>query len=350
MRLFRPLALLLALTAPPAAAQTVRGVVVNDDARPLAGVLVVLVPVKASTHVAGGLTDEQGRFSLTAPAPGRYTVRAERVGYRTGAGELDLGAGMTAQVRMTLTARAFVLPALEVNARARCVVRPGAGVQAYELWQHAALALRATAVAQERALLEYTVHTWRRELSRGRYRTHDDPPERVTGSPFNTLEPGDLSRHGYQREDGETVTLYGPDARALLSDEFLDAHCLYVQREGGEPGEVGLAFEPVGGRAMVDIRGTLWLDEGTGELKSVDYEYTGMPDAAPGSRSGGRIFFARHPSGAWHVREWYIRTAARPRGSAGPPSPRGGALPNLGAMREAGGRVTDIVIVGGAQP
>lgn len=43
----RSLALLLALIAWPAAAQTVRGIVVNDDARPLAGVLVVLIPVDA---------------------------------------------------------------------------------------------------------------------------------------------------------------------------------------------------------------------------------------------------------------------------------------------------------------
>jgi Carboxypeptidase regulatory-like domain len=351
MRLLRSLPILvLLLFAAPAAAQTVRGTVVNDDARPVAGVLVVLTQPGASQTAAGGLTDAQGRFSLTAPAPGRYTLRAERVGHRPATLDVNLGAGETLEVRLAMAAQAFVLPAVEVNAQARCVVRPGAGLQAYELWQAAAVALRATAVAEERALLEYTVRTYRRELSRGRYRTRDDEPLRVTGTPFHTLEPAELASRGYLREDGDEFILYGPDAQALLSDEFLDGHCLYVETEGGERGQIGLAFEPVAGRATVDIRGTLWLDERTGELRSVDYEYTGMRSDAPGARSGGRIVFARHPSGAWHVRQWYIRTAVR---RAGPAAARTN-IPTVPGMREAGGEVTDIVVLGeggaGAQP
>ena len=350
MRLLRsiPLLLLMLSAATPAAGQTVRGSVVEEGTeRPVSGALVVLAA--GGENVAGGLTDALGRFSLAAPAPGRYRVRVERIGLRTVATEVEVQAGGIVEVQITMLAEAFVLPPLQVTAEERCTVRPGQGLRAYELWRQAAVALRAAAVAEERGLLEYTVRTYRRNLVGGEYRTRQDRPQRVTGTPFNTLPPAELARGGYRRETRDTVTLYGPDARALLSDEFLDAHCLYVQTEEAVPGQVGLAFEPIAAdRGRVDIRGTLWLDARSGELRSVDYEYVGGGRDAPGSRSGGCIFFERHPSGAWYVSRWFIRTADRRR--PGELSMRRPPAPSLGTIREAGGEVTDVVVAGGSEP
>lgn len=348
MRLIRLLRLfLMMLAAVPAGAQTVRGSVVEEGTgRPVGGALVVLVA--GGGNAAVGLTDAAGGFALAAPAPGRYTLRVERIGHRAASAEVEAQAGATVEVRITLAPEAFVLPPLRVTADERCVVRPGQGLQAYELWEQAAMALRAAAVAEERGLLEYTVRTYRRDLVNGRYRTREDRPQRVTGTPFSTLPPAELARDGYRRESSDTVTLYGPDARALLSDAFLDTHCLYVQTEETVRGQVGLAFAPVAGRGRVDIRGTLWLDERSGELRSVDYEYVGGGRDAPGARSGGRIFFERHASGAWYVSRWFIRTSNRLR--PGSVSPRNPPRPSLGSIREAGGEVTDVVVAGGTAP
>lgn len=346
MRLLRFLPLIAALlAAAPAAAQTVRGVVVEEGtARPVAGATVVLAAAGGAT-AAGALTDAAGRFSLTAPAPGRYTVRAERVGHAAASVQVELRAGETVEVRLSTAARAFVLPTLQVTADERCVVRPGVGLQAYELWEQAATALRATAVAQEHALVEYTVQTYRRALSvGGSFRPRRDPPRRVTGQPFATLPPAVLSQRGYLAEDGDTLVFYGPDARVLLSGEFMDTHCLYVQPAAGAPGEVGVAFEPVGTGERVEIRGTLWLDAGTGELRSVEYEYTGLPSGSQRSPSGGRLEFQRVPSGAWIVRRWYIRTALILRGPDYRPDTRMGEI--IADLREAGGEVTDIQVAG----
>jgi hypothetical protein len=341
------LALFLALfAATPLTAQTIHGVLVDSAGRPVDGTVVGLYPAGSGRAAAGGLTDREGRFSLSAPVPGRYLVRAERVGYRPALAEVELAAGEAEEVRLTTAVRAFVLEPIEVTADSRCVVRPGTGMRAYELWEQAAVALRATALVQDQEVVEYTVRTHTLVLAHGRARRRRDPPRRVRGQPFETLSPAGLAAHGYQRERGDTTTLYGPDAAALLSDEFQDTHCLYVQAEGGRRGEVGVAFEPVADRGTVDIRGTLWLDARTGELRNVEYEYTGLSSGSRHSPSGGRVEFQRLPSGAWIVSRWHIRTTRILR-SQRPDRQRHEISADI---REAGGEVSDIIVVGQGHP
>ena len=79
---------------------------------------------------------------------------------------------------------------------------------------------------------------------------------------------------------------WAPDAGVLLSDSFLDTHCLRIRAGGSEL--VGLDFEPVPNRDVADIAGTLWLDPATAELQRVDFRYVNLPvphwlmDASPG--------------------------------------------------------------------
>ena len=296
--------------------------------------------------VHGGLTDGEGRFFLSAPATGRYLVRAERIGYQPAWAEVELAAGETAEVRLTTAVRVFVLDPVAVTADTRCIVRPGTG-RAYDLWQQAAVALRATELVEDQELVEYTIQTYRRDVIRSR-RARRDPPQRVRGQPFETLPPAELAKRGYLRDGGDTITLYGPDATVLLSDEFQDTHCLYVhselnvRTERGQSSQVGLAFEPVEDRGIVDIRGTMWLDAHTGELRSVEYEYVGLPDGSERSPSRGEVRFQRLPSGAWIVSRWHIRSARILYGT-GPHSRRGTRpVDVLGDIREAGGEVSDI--------
>lgn len=332
------LALLLAVLAAPLAAQTVRGVVVEvASGRPVDGMVVSLHP-RGGAAIAGGLTDAAGRFSLAAPEPGAYTVRAERVGYRPAWADVQLHPGDSPEVRLQTAVQAFVLDPVQVTADRRCLVRPGAGELAYELWQQAAVALRATALAQEQELVQYTVRTYERQLLGVRQRGRNDVARRVTGNPFHTLSPAALAERGYLREGRDSLSFYGPDARALLSDEFLDTHCLYA--EAGAPGELGVAFEPADDRGIVDIRGTLWLDAHTGELRRVEYKYTGLTDDPRGAPAGGRIEFRRLRSGAWIVGRWHIRVARMEMDNR---RQQNGVVADL---REAGGEVTDVTVVG----
>jgi hypothetical protein len=97
-----------------------------------------------------------------------------------------------------------------------------------------------------------------------------------------------------------------PDAALLVSDEFAATHCFGLTPD--EEGLVGLTFEPVPGRRLPEVSGTIWVDRATSELKFLDYEYTGLPGLLARAELGGRVEFQRLPSGAWIVRYWHVRT------------------------------------------
>src|SRR5207253_4456488 len=66
-------------------------------------------------------------------------------------------------------------------------------------------------------------------------------------TPFVSADPELLARDGYVDGDLERgATFYAPDAAILLSDRFLDSHCLRVQAppEDRRDDLIGLAFEP----------------------------------------------------------------------------------------------------------
>lgn len=344
-RILRTLGLCLALlVAGPLGAQTIRGVLVDDRDAPVPGALMVLV-YPGGVSRAGAITDAQGRFRLVAALPGRYTVRAERTGYRTVEAQVELGAGQTADVRLVTGIQAFVLPAVEAVGETPCTVRPGRGLAAYTLWDEARKALQSTAFLQDARRLEYTVRTYRSEIgmSAGRRRRQMDEPRRVTGRPFSTLTPAELASGGYVRIGGDSIGYYGPDAQSLLSDEFLDNHCLYVDTRAGDARTVALAFEPVRRRGITDIRGVLRMNRRTGELREVEYQYTDLPGDLRGSPAGGLVEFQRLANGAWAVVRWRIRSTGVLRGTDW--ERRGRETHVISDIREAGGEVTEILLV-----
>src|SRR6185503_11701153 len=95
----------------------------------------------------------------------------------------------------------------------------------------------------------------------------------------------------------------------LLSDQFLADHCFRVEAgTGWRAKDVGLGFEPIPKRKTPDVRGVLWLDGRTAELRTLEFTYTWLPfDERPGD-FGGTVDFFRMLSGQWIVRNWRIRT------------------------------------------
>jgi len=168
-------------------------------------------------------------------------------------------------------------------------------------------------------------------------------PRRVTGRPFHTLSPAELAEGGWVRDEGDSLSFYGPDAHALLSDEFLDTHCLYVDPERSDARTVALAFQPVRQRRMPDIQGALLLDRRTGELRQVEYEYTGLQVANGRVPARGLVGFQGLPSGVWIVSSWHISST---RVVQDRDWSRGGReVASIAEIREAGGEVTDIVLL-----
>lgn len=353
---FLCVALLGSLGASPLAAQIVRGTLSEaGSGRPLGGALVVLLG-PGGRQLTGTLSDDTGSFRIRAPAPGRYQLRAERIGYRsTLSPVLELAAGQTLEHRLTAPYEAIRLAGIDVRGEKRCIIRPREGLQVHALWEEARKALNATALTQAQRLFPVRVVQYERELHPQTLRVLREQRTTTSGyaeRPFFSRPAEDLAREGYVRQAADGVWYFAPDAEVLLSDVFLDDHCLRIQSaRSDQPELIGLAFEPVRRRDLPDIQGVFWLDERTAELRYLEFGYTGLPVRLRPELQGGRVEFKRMPSGAWIVQRWWIRmpglaTVATAR-QQGLPGDRAGAGSGsqVRTVKEQGGEVTVLLAV-----
>jgi hypothetical protein len=304
-------ALLLALPAVRAGAQLVRGVVVDSaTGEPLPGVTVRLVD-GAGNAVGGALVGDNGRFHLRATGPGRYAVHVKRVGYAvTVDGPMELAAADSVWRRISVAPVPVSLAAIQVTGRAGCEVRSDAR-QTLLVWEEARKALDATMVTRGARRIRVTVVDYDRRLDLETMRVVDEKREQRDGlvdRPYFSRPPESVAELGYmQKIDGE-LWLFAPDADVLLSGAFLEQHCLWlVPGAGARMGMIGLGFEPVESRRLPDIAGVFWLDVASGELRDLEYRYTGLPSYMPSNKLGGRVEFAALPNGGWLIRRWAVR-------------------------------------------
>ncbi len=356
MRRILPALLLLAasLAARPALAQAVRGELRAQGGRPVAGALVSLVDASGRVR-ATAMTDAGGRYVVQAPAPGTYTVRAERVGFQTTVSPaMALAMGETKEYRLTEPPRAIALEGLVVGEATgrRCEVRPDGGAAA-ALWGEARKALAATAFGQERRSFRFQAVKYERDLTTD-LRVVAEQRHPATGlgdRPFASLPAEKLASGGYVQTDERGTFYYAPDAHAFLSDQFLETHCFRVS-ETRSDSLVGLTFQPVSGRRLPEIAGTLWIDPRTGELRTLEYRYVNLDLGVSTDLLGGRVDFEAVPGGGWIVRRWYVRMPAvdvkqETRRSNGTTGIDVHQRQTLSGIREEGGEVTAVLTADG---
>ncbi len=301
---------LLALSATSVTAQVVRGTVRDSlTGAPVRDALVLLLGDDGRAR-ARALSLDAGGYALVAPAPGRYSIRTKRIGYRAvqshpfgvAQGEVRVHDILAPTIRVSL-------PSVTVHAQRHCVVRPGDGAPAFHLWEEVRTALYQTQLAQRGDLFQTTARRWTRELDTLARFVHADSSWMLSGMaqrPFVALPADHLERVGFiERKGRDTWYFYAPDADVLLSEAFLRNHCFRVT--DGEDGLIGLAFEPARKRRVADVKGVLWLDPETAELRHLEFTYTKMPWGVATSRVGGRVEFEQLASGVWIVRRWYVR-------------------------------------------
>ena len=320
---------LMLLAARLGDAQTVRGrVVAKTDGAPVSSAIISLVDTAGHT-VATMLADDSGSFSFVAPRAGRYALRVERVGFLSANSSFRLlSQGEGPEVLITMTSEGVSLRAIMVSADRRCLVRPQEGVATAQLWSEARKALstiQLTALAQAAAKGRRDPH---RFLVRWRSMTRDLDPNSLavlnihemievseTVRPFASADPDELAHHGYMIGNPDLgSTFFAPDADILLSDGFLDSHCFHLEAPQADRRDdlIGLAFEPVRltadrGSLQVDVRGVLWLDRATAELRYMEYHYVNLPPEETTRHAGGLLEFRPLPDGRWVVWRWYIR-------------------------------------------
>src|SRR5262249_52112243 len=119
-----------------------------------------------------------------------------------------------------------------------------------------------------------------------------------------------FATEGYMRERvGGARDYYAPDEAVLLDQAFAGSHCLRVSpADQAHAGEIGIGFEPVTPErdSLVEIRGKVWLNTKTLDLRTVDFEYTNLEPVKGGS--GGSIAFQSMPNGVPMIVRWTIHS------------------------------------------
>jgi hypothetical protein len=303
-------ATLFALSSTSATAQIVRGTVLDSlTGAPVRDALVVLLGDDGAPR-ARALSLDAGSYAIAAPAPGRYSIRTKRIGYRAiESGPFEVAEGEVRTHDILAPTIRVSLPSVTVHAQRHCVVRPGDGVPAFQLWEEVRTALYQTALAQRGELFQTMARRWARELDTLARLVRSDSTWLMSGmaqSPFVAVAADHLDRVGFIEQTGpDTWLFYAPDADVLLSEIFLRGHCFRVT--AGENGLLGLAFEPAKKRRVAGVKGVLWLDAATSELRHLEFTYTKLPWRVSTSRVGGRVEFEQLASGLWIVRRWYVR-------------------------------------------
>jgi len=314
-------------------AQVIRGVVteVGSGAR-LAGSLVTLRRVETAQDTGSAIrniiTNQLGEYSIAAPGAGRYRLTVRRIGVRAWRSDvLNVSNGETVVLDVAMDPFT-TLPRVTVADRSLCTTgRDGPRVAA--LWREAQTALTVIVISGRDSTLRRRLVRFSRtmglltsDISDETHHSYDENDG--IGEPnFRSLRGDSLSQVGYWKDAARDMTFFAPDATALLSGAFLRDHCFSIaENQRDRPGLIGLAFAPVRSRTMPDIRGTLWLDAATYELRLVEFRWTQLPWELEHDRVGGEVHFMRLPTGSWIVKNWTL-TMPRPsviefRGVGGP--------------------------------
>jgi len=304
-------AAVLTLPGTSASAQTVTGSVLDaSTSTPLSGVLVSLLN-RDGERVKAVLSDEAGRFVMAAGAFGDYTLRAERIGLRTTtSGTFRLFSTTAHDERIYMGDRAVEIAGLVVDTRVQqCRLDRDRAVQLQRWWREVRTALDVSSVVQGAGLATFEVERFEREWDANLssiISTESHNETTMSNRPFVSADANFLAEGGFVQ--GELMgqrEYYAPDADVLLSGIFLSQHCFSLS-EHDDDDLIGLTFEPTEDNRTPEIVGTLWVDTTTAELKSLDFRYVNV-SGLPKNESGGAVTFEYLPSGAWIVRDWYIR-------------------------------------------
>ncbi len=297
-----------------AGAQSIGGSIREADGGPLiAGGFVTLLD-ETGEAVQADFTSVSGTFSLTAPGPGQFRVRVERIGYEGWTSEsYTLAAGERQTIQIEIPPEPVLLADLRVEVVRSCLDDPSQGAELAKVWEEARKALATAIWAERKGQITFTLTEYDRTLEPGSLAIREAQSRvrtRVRLPPFESIPVSELTESGYAIIDVDTATYYAPDATVLLSQEFQDTHCFGLRRARlGETPVLGVTFTPRGSRSVVEIEGTLWIDEATAELRRVQLVYRNVPLPRGTDRRlvGADLSFARLPNGPFYVREWWIR-------------------------------------------
>lgn len=298
----------------------VQGVVVEaESSRPISTAAVYLLV--DARPIAAVLSDASGRFHLSAPSEGDYSLQIDRIGFATERSAVFSvpPAGVTG-LTMRVRVRPIELDPLSVSASKVCDLRDSDESDLLTVWAETRKALTSTMVGARTGGRSFRVEISERELDRGLNVETESADTIVTDADhgFDFAPLDELQLYGWGRVEDEVITrFYGPSPEALLSPWFGASHCLSLTDDDDHPDELGLAFESIDDAMTIGIEGVFWIDPLTWTLRSIDFRFTGDRDLERAREQGGRIGLAVDPELGWYVQEWRLRSPILRRGQLG---------------------------------
>lgn len=292
------------------AAQSVRGTVVNVGGIPVPGVVVQLLDSTSAVR-ARALSDERGEFLIIAPRGGTYRVQTLRIGFRpVVSSPFALAVGQEASEQFALTALRSGLDTVHVGGKNVCGRASVNAAATATVWEQARAALTAAELASANRTMMATRLTYAKRLDNVGFRTleqHTSVGTAVMAQPWPAPSVASLHGAGYIIIGDDSTSYRAPGLDMLASLTFIDDHCFRLT-SGRDGATLGIAFEPIPDRRKLgEIRGTVWIDRATSELRGMEFTYVdgGDPDLAEGAR--GAMHFVRLKNGAWAISRWEIQ-------------------------------------------
>jgi hypothetical protein len=265
----------------------------------------------SGTRVSEWLTNDAGLYRVTAPAPGRYRVRVERLGYQTFESE-PFALDSTVVRDFRLPSAAIALPEITARSTTKCEKHDVMTPETALLWGEVRKALDLTSWTADNAAIKFDLVDQLRYLD-SRLNARGAGKKTYTsgvkhGSPFAALAKDSLIEKGFiQATTKGHYSYFAPDAALIMSEPFQETHCFLEKTEKKRPDLIGLGFEPAGMIKPYDVRGTLWIERVSGLLTSLEYTYDKLPVSAASNQAGGEVQFTRFDSGMWIVSGWSLR-------------------------------------------
>jgi hypothetical protein len=261
----------------------------------------------ADRVVTESLANRTGQATLRAPA-GRYRLRVRRIGYQPFVLPV-VELPHAAELVVFVNSPRVVLTTVVVNATAQCGIITHEAATLSSVWEEIAKALRSSQLTAADLSALGRASLFNRELGLTGTVIRADTTwlPAARGRPFAAIDHASLVLKGYVRgNEIDGWEYFGPDEAVLLSEGFAQTHCFRVVRDPRKKGQLGVAFDPAPRRRIADIKGVLWIDEETSELREIVFRYV---NAGVVSRydPGGFTRFRRMKSGAWIVSDWMLR-------------------------------------------
>jgi len=291
---------------------------------------------------AGTLSDTLGRYFIQPARSGTYTVRMERIGYQTTTHTVSLTDTGAVVLDFSVKVNPLRLRELSVTRGRRCSNSTVAARQTVALWEEARKALSVAAWLERDAGAQFRIRiaeemiTLRREPTQYPALLFDSITDRTS---FRSISADDLLESGFVQFRADGSHYYGPDAELLIDPRFVAEHCFSIERRRDRPDLIGLAFEPVPDTRLPDIRGALWIDEQTGALRYIEYEYVNLPIRFRSEYAGGRVNVRQLTNGAFIVDSYRIYMPLLQQEYGGGPV-------NVQNLHERTGEVLDIALAG----